>query len=124
LYELQRPIVDAYRAALPVGRAPRIGASRSVFVLRDGARAKELTGQGVARHIDWLRRNDLPVPDVVDVNAGTPAEVVDMLAADSILPAATDLIVQVHPVDPPGDDVLESIDLVATEVAPALGWRR
>ena len=123
LHEIQRPIIDAYLEALPVGRPPRIGASRSVFVLRDGPRAKELARQGVARHVDWLRSNDLPVPDVIDVNAGTPADVTDMLAADPILTEASDLIVQVHPVDPPADDVLESIDLIATEVAPALGLR-
>jgi len=123
LHDIQQPIVDAYRENLPDGRPPRIGASRSVFVLRDGVRAKELARQGVARHVDWLRRNDLPVPDVIDVNAGTPAEVIDMLAADSILAEATDLNVQVHPVDPPGEYVLESIELIATEAAPALGWR-
>ncbi len=123
LHEIQRPIVDAYRIALPVGRTPRIGASRSVFVLQDGARAKDLARQGITRHVDWLRRNDQPVPDVIDVNAGTPDEVTDMLAADPLLTEATDLIVQVHPVDPPAEDVLESIELIATEVAPALGWR-
>jgi alkanesulfonate monooxygenase SsuD/methylene tetrahydromethanopterin reductase-like flavin-dependent oxidoreductase (luciferase family) len=123
LHEIQRPIVHAYLDTLPAGRVPRIGASRSVFVLRDGARAKALAREGIARHIDWLRRNDLPVPDVIDANAGTPAEVVEMLAADTILCEATDVIVQVHPVDPPGEHVLESIELIATEVAPALGWR-
>ena len=124
LHQVQRPIVDAYLEALPAARAPRIGASRSVFVLRDGARAKELARQGVARHVDWLRRNDLPVPDIIDVNAGTAAEVIDMLAADLIVAEATDLIVQVHPVDPPAEDVLQSLELIATEVAPALGFRR
>jgi putative FMN-dependent luciferase-like monooxygenase len=124
LHQVQRPIVDAYLEALPVGLAPRIGASRSVFVLRDGVRAKELARHGVARHVDWLRRNDLPVPDIIDVNAGTPAEVIDMLAADPIVAEATDLIVQVHPVDPPSDDVLQSLELIATEVAPALRFRR
>jgi len=123
LYEIQRPIIDSYLEALPAGRVPRIGASRSVFALRDGARARDLARQGVARHVDWLRRNDQPVPDVIDTNAGTPAEVIDMLAADPILADATDVIVQVHPVDPPAEDVLESIELIATEVAPALGWR-
>jgi alkanesulfonate monooxygenase SsuD/methylene tetrahydromethanopterin reductase-like flavin-dependent oxidoreductase (luciferase family) len=123
LHEVQRQIVDAYVGALPAGRAPRIGASRSVFVLRDGARAKELARQGVARHVDWMRRNDIPVPDVIDVNVGTPDEVIQMLAADTILAASTDVIIQVHPVDPPAEDVLESIELIATEVAPVLGWR-
>jgi putative FMN-dependent luciferase-like monooxygenase len=124
LHEIQQQIVDAYVNALPDGLEPRIGASRSVFVLRDGVRAKELARQGVARHVDWLRRNDLPVPDVVDVNAGTPGEVIDMLGADPIIAQATDLIVQVHPADPPGGDVLESLELITTEVVPALGWRR
>ena len=122
LAEIQRPVVDAYLAALPGGQAPRIGASRAVFVLRDSTQAKELARQGVTRHIDWLRRNELPVPDVIDVNAGSPAEVVDMLAADPVLAESTDLIVQAHPVDPPAEQVLESIELIATEVAPALGW--
>jgi putative FMN-dependent luciferase-like monooxygenase len=122
LAEIQRPVVDAYLEALPAWQVPRIGASRAVFALRDGAEAKELARQGVARHINWLRRNDLPVPDVIDVNAGSPAEVVDMLATDAVLAEATDLIVQVHPVDPPAERVLESIELIATEVAPALGW--
>jgi putative FMN-dependent luciferase-like monooxygenase len=123
LHDIQRPIVDAYLHALPDGWTPRIGASRSVFVLRDGVQAKALARQGVGRHVDWLRRNELPVPDVIDVNAGSPAEVVDMLAADPILAEATDVIVQVHPVDPPAEYALESIELIATEVAPALGWR-
>jgi hypothetical protein len=39
------------------------------------------------------------------------------------LAESTDVIIQVHPVDPPAEDVLESIELIATEVAPALGWR-
>lgn len=124
LAEIQRPIVEAYRQALPAGRVARIGASRAVFALRDGEAAKELAGQGVARHIEWLRRNDLPVPDIIDVNAGSPAEVVGMLASDAVLAEATDLIVQVHPADPPADRVLESIELIATDVAPALGWTR
>lgn len=122
LADVQRPIIDGYLAALTDDRPPRIGVSRSVFVLRDGARAKELARQGIARHIDWLRRNGLPVPDVVDVHAGTPAEVTEMLAADPIIGAATDLIVQAHPVDPPATDALTSIELIGTEVAPVLGW--
>ncbi|MDT5019078.1 MAG: hypothetical protein QOD39_5238, partial [Mycobacterium sp.] len=124
LHDVQRPVVDAYLKALPAGRTARIGASRAVFVLRDGGKAKELASQGIARHIDWLRRNDLPVPDVVDVNAGAPDEVIEMLGADPIVTEATDLIVQVHPVDPPAEYVLESIELIAADVAPALGWTR
>lgn len=94
-----------------------------MFVLRDGERTKRLAAQGVARHADFQRRNNLALAEVFDVHAGAPAEVIDSLTADPIVAAATDLIAQVHPVDPPGVDVLESIELIATEVAPALGWR-
>jgi hypothetical protein len=36
----------------------------------------------------------------------------------------TDLVCQVHSVDPPHDAILRSIELTATVVAPALGWAR
>ena len=35
---------------------------------------------------------------------------------------ATEVAFQVHSVDPPHEFVLRSIELIATEVAPALGW--
>jgi len=41
----------------------------------------------------------------------------------SLLPAATDLMIQVHPVDPSHEKTVRSLKLFATEVAPALGWR-
>jgi hypothetical protein len=31
-------------------------------------------------------------------------------------------MVQVHPVDPSHEKTLRSLELIATEVAPALGW--
>jgi hypothetical protein len=36
----------------------------------------------------------------------------------------TDLVFQVHSVDPPHSYILRSIDLVADKVAPALGWTK
>jgi hypothetical protein len=57
------------------------------------------------------------------VHDGTPTEVLDGLAGDPTVCAATDLIVQAHPVDPPAGEVLEPIELIAGDVAPALGWR-
>jgi hypothetical protein len=58
-----------------------------------------------------------------DVHLGTPEEVVASLRADRVMARATDLAVQVHSVDPPHPYVLRSIELVARQVAPALGWR-
>ena len=44
------------------------------------------------------------------------------LRADSTLNRITDLVFQVHSVDPPHPYILRSIELVAEKVAPVLGW--
>jgi hypothetical protein len=38
------------------------------------------------------------------------------------LERVTDLIFQVHPVDPDHRHILRSLELIAEKVAPALGW--
>jgi putative FMN-dependent luciferase-like monooxygenase len=130
LAEIQAPIIDAYLAALPAGRAPRIMASRSVFVADDRDEAWRFAEQGFARFMERLRQEGRPVPSgpldaiiaAFDTHLGTPQEVIESLAADRTLERATDLVVQVHSVDPPHPFILRSIELVAREVAPALGW--
>jgi len=57
-----------------------------------------------------------------DTHVGTPEQVVASLRADSTLIRVTDLVFQVHSVDPPHPYILRSIELVAEKVAPALGW--
>ncbi|MFD7843571.1 LLM class flavin-dependent oxidoreductase [Nocardia sp. NPDC059764] len=129
LWEIQQPLVDAYLDALAPGAEPRIGASRGVFVADDHAEARALAERGAARFLDQLGRNGGPeVADSVaevlrDIYFGTPDEVVEQLAADVALRHATDFIVQVHPVDPGPAATLRSIELIATKVAPQLGWR-
>ncbi|MVU83510.1 ABC transporter substrate-binding protein [Nocardia sp. ET3-3] len=64
------------------------------------------------------------VADVLrDIYYGTPDEVAEQLAADTALRDSADFIVQVHPVDPGHAATLRSIELIATKVAPQLGWR-
>jgi putative FMN-dependent luciferase-like monooxygenase len=131
LAELQEPIIDAYLAALPPGRAPRIVGSRSVFVAESRAEALRLADAGlrtaVRRFID--RGHRVPgdtLADLIrafDVHVGTPQEVIASLRADKTLARVTDLAVQVHSIDPPHPWILRSIELVAREVAPAFGWR-
>ena len=58
----------------------------------------------------------------LDTHLGTPEEVARSLAADTTLARATEVAFQVHSVDAPHEHVLRSIELFATEVAPALGW--
>jgi putative FMN-dependent luciferase-like monooxygenase len=131
LAELQEPIIDAYLAALPPGRAPRIVGSRSVFVAESRPEALRLADVGlrnaVRRFIDRGQR--MPgdsLKDLIrafDVHVGTPQDVIASLRADKTLARVTDLAVQVHSIDPPHPWILRSIELVAQEVAPAFGWR-
>lgn len=141
LAQIQQPIVDAYTAALPTGVRPRVGASRAVLVGRDGEHVRALAREGALRFAGYLRRVGQPVPAgradtahdssgdatdallaALDVHVGRPEDVLASLSADPVVAATTDLILQVHPTDPGQEATLESIELVATEVAPALGW--
>lgn len=132
LAEIQNPMIDAYLAALPGGREPRILASRTVFVADDRKEAMRFAETGLARFRARLARSGRATGDgslagliaALDVHLGTPADVIGSLQADSTLARATDLTVQVHSIDPPHPFILRSIELVAGAVAPALGWER
>ncbi|MDP9865988.1 MULTISPECIES: putative FMN-dependent luciferase-like monooxygenase [Streptosporangium] len=130
LAEIQRPIVDAYYENLPSGATPRVMASRTAFVADSRAEALRHAEIGLARAARQFRAAGFPVPDggldelipAFDVHLGTPQEVIAGLGADPTLDRVTDLVFQVHSVDPPHPLILRSIELLATEVAPALGW--
>jgi len=130
LSALQRPIVAAYEDALPPHGVRRVAASRSVLVGHHHERVVDAARAGVARFAAYSARNGQPIPGgdpdtllkALDVHHGTPEEVIASLLADSVALDATDLLIQVHPTDPGQDATLESIELFAREVAPALGW--
>jgi putative FMN-dependent luciferase-like monooxygenase len=132
LVEIQNPMIDAYLAALPHGREPRILASRTVFVTDDRADARRFAEIGLGRHRARMTRLGRATGDgsvegmiaAMDAHLGTSDDVIASLQADSTLARATDLAVQVHSIDPPHPFILRSIELVAETVAPALGWRR
>ena len=132
LAQIQEPIIDAYLAALPRGCEPRIMASRSIFVDDDRERALRLAGIGLRRALpNFLAGGHLPpgesVADLIkafDTHLGTADDVIASLRAESTLQHVTDLVFQVHSVDPPHPLILRSIELVAEKVAPALGWTK
>ncbi|HEV7547542.1 MAG TPA: putative FMN-dependent luciferase-like monooxygenase [Reyranella sp.] len=132
LADIQNPMIDAYLEALPKGRAPRILASRTVFVADDHKEAMRLAEIGLVRLRHRLAATgDLSSGDLIgdliaafDVHVGTPSDVIASLQADSTLARATDLTVQSHSIDPPHPFILRSIELVAEKVAPAVGWVR
>jgi putative FMN-dependent luciferase-like monooxygenase len=132
LAEIQHPIIDAYLEALPEGREPRIVASRSLFVADSRDEALRLAEIGLSRVIDGFAAKGHAISggslaDIIaalDTHVGTPEDVIESLSKDTTLPRVTDLVFQVHSVDPPHEYILRSIELIAEEVAPALGWQR
>jgi putative FMN-dependent luciferase-like monooxygenase len=132
LAEIQHPIIDAYLAALPAGCEPRIMASRSVFAADDRAQALRLADIGLRSQLDKFIASGHAAPgnslsDMItafDVHVGAPDDVVASLQTDSTLERVTDLVFQVHSVDPPHPFILRSIELVAEKVAPAFGWKK
>jgi putative FMN-dependent luciferase-like monooxygenase len=127
----QVAIVDAHAAALPAGVPQRIMASRSVLVVDTEEEAERWRAQGIARSRHILASTGVSIPDGVDdaelaayldLHVGTPAQVRATLAEDPILPRASDIVFQPHPIDPPHEVVLRSLELLAQDVAPALGW--
>jgi putative FMN-dependent luciferase-like monooxygenase len=132
LADLQHPIIDAYLAALPPGREPRILGSRSVFVADNRDEALRFADIGLRRIVDHFvaaghvvsGRSVEELIATFDVHIGTPDDVIASLRSDSTLDRVTDLVFQVHSVDPPHPYILRSLELVAKKVAPALGWER
>ncbi|MFE1593817.1 LLM class flavin-dependent oxidoreductase [Nocardia sp. NPDC058705] len=126
LDQVQADLISAYLEALPAGSTPRIGASRSVFVADDHDEAQRWAHRGALRFLEHLRTEGIPdlaatVDEVLrDSYIGTPDEVAAQLAADSAVTAATDLIVQIHPIDPDQPTALRSIELLANKVVPQL----
>ena len=134
LPEIQTPIVDAYYAsfrARSLFSAPRISLSRSVYVAPARAEALADAENGLRRHAKAIGRREGLSTEMTneellkrgDIHLGTPEEVAASLRRDPLLARATDLMIQVHPVDPSHEKTLRSLRLFATEVAPALGWR-
>jgi putative FMN-dependent luciferase-like monooxygenase len=132
LSDIQNPMIDAYLEALPKGREPRILASRTVFVADDTKEAMRLAEIGATKMRHRLAAtgnlsSGSLVGDLIaafDVHLGMPDQVIASLQADDTLRRATDLTMQVHSIDPPHPFILRSIELMAEQVAPALGWVR
>jgi putative FMN-dependent luciferase-like monooxygenase len=130
---VQVPIAEAYLQGLAAtGAAPRVGMSRTVYVSTDRASAMAEMNSGMTRWVERMKhRGEYPAELTVDdayaripAHYGHPDEVVASLLEDRLMPFATELICQVQPGDPTQKQILRSMELLATQVAPALGWQR
>jgi alkanesulfonate monooxygenase SsuD/methylene tetrahydromethanopterin reductase-like flavin-dependent oxidoreductase (luciferase family) len=129
----QVALVDAYEsAARDAGYEPRIGMSRTVIVCDAGALDPEtvinevtaayiegfggnLSSEGFSR--DQLRQFS-------NLHFGTPAEVVASLSEEPLIGRITDLIVQTQPAELDFAERRRSLELLITEVVPALSALR
>jgi len=132
LADIQNPIIDAYLDALPAGVTPRILGSRTAFVTDNPHQARQLAETGLRKQAENARANGQPIDGdtlddyiaAFDVHLGGAEQVLASLQRDSALGRVTDLAFQVHSIEPPHPYILRSIELIARQVAPALGWVR
>ncbi|MEA2593860.1 MAG: hypothetical protein QOF01_329 [Thermomicrobiales bacterium] len=130
-HELQVPMVERYEQELPAGVAPRIGLSRTVYPTRRPEVAfRDLSAGLEASLAANAARGDAPLnmtmPELFahhNIHYGSPDDVIGSLQREPLLGRTTDLICQVQPGSPSLAQTMEAIELIATEVAPALGWR-
>ena len=54
---------------------------------------------------------------------GHPDEILAALQREQVLPVAADLLAQFNPAIPDHDAAIRALELIATQIAPALGWR-
>ena len=130
--EVQAPWARAYREryAGPPGQL-RIGLSRGVYPAADKKAARAVIEEPVRRMAERMARTGrFPAGlsseeyfERMHIAYGSPEEVASHLAADRVLPLATDLIVQFSPAAPALDEAIAALELLAGQVAPALGWR-
>lgn len=128
---VQRPWADSYLAEWTAPHEPRIGLSRMVFPARDKRTALAQIGPGtIAAAEKFVARGQFPAG--LDVASylrrfhsfyGHPDEIIGQLQAEQVLPVATDLLCQFNPGIVDQDAAIRALELIATEIAPALGWR-
>jgi alkanesulfonate monooxygenase SsuD/methylene tetrahydromethanopterin reductase-like flavin-dependent oxidoreductase (luciferase family) len=129
--EVQAPWAEAYLAAYR-GRPDevRIGLSRGVYPAADKQTALEALEPSVLRMAGQMVKNGLfpaglSLEDYCErlhISYGNPEEVAERLSSDRVLPFATELILQFSPASPPLDEAIKALELLATQIAPSLGW--
>lgn len=133
---VQRPWADAYLedvAAHAPQKSPRVGISRLIFTADSREEALAQIAPGVTDSLERLRKGGHAGHDFGDdslenalfrfhASYGTPDDVVGQLRRERVFPVATDLLAQFNPGRPSLDASLRALELLATEVAPQLGW--
>ncbi|MEO7913231.1 MAG: LLM class flavin-dependent oxidoreductase [Roseiflexaceae bacterium] len=128
----QVPLVDTYLGTWgDQPAAPRIALSRGIYLAADKRTALAELRDDMLRFSERLaQQRQIPPPTSIEqicqqwhIAYGHPDQIAATLAADRIMPFATDLIVQFNPMTPPLKQAIWMLEQVATRIAPALGWQ-
>lgn len=126
---VQRRWAERFLAEWRAPRSPRLGISRLIFTAEDRETALRHIRDGVlagARTIGGgAPLGDGSLEDALfrfHAHYGHPDEVTEQLQRERVLPLATDLLAQFSPGRPTLDASIRALELLATEVAPNLGW--
>src|SRR5207249_4920236 len=128
----QLPVAQAYlRERVKYPGVPRVGLSRAVYPAANRQTAVAQLEHGVAAYVEnMVGRGYFPSGLSQEeyfkrshIHYGHPEQVAASLRADLVFPLTTELICQVQPGHPTPDQLLAALERIATEVAPALGWR-
>ena len=129
--EIQLDVANAYLGQWAGPSPPRIGLSRGIYPATDRRAALEAMRASVMNWATAMAKLG-QVPgglslerycELMHIAYGHPDEVAEQLAADLVLPTTTDLILQFNPVIPSVEQALCMLEQIATQIAPALGWR-
>jgi alkanesulfonate monooxygenase SsuD/methylene tetrahydromethanopterin reductase-like flavin-dependent oxidoreductase (luciferase family) len=121
-----RAFTAAWRGSSPA----QVALSRPVYVSTDRAAAEHELAEEVVFQTQLLARSSQTAArigpreylDSGVFHLGSPHDVAASLRADPALPHATELIVQVGHLGPGTERTLRSLELLANQVAPELGW--
>ncbi|GIF21682.1 alkanesulfonate monooxygenase SsuD/methylene tetrahydromethanopterin reductase-like flavin-dependent oxidoreductase (luciferase family) [Actinoplanes tereljensis] len=128
---IQRVWADAFLETWAHERTPRIGLSRFVFPAKDRKEALRQIEDGLNNATaGFVQRGTFPAGQSTEEYLrrfhafyGHPDEIIEALQKEKVLPVATDLITQFNPGIPDFDAAVNALRLIATEIAPALGWK-
>ncbi len=128
--EDQLPLVRAYLDAWSLPQQPRIGAARAVFpgasrkaALDDLSRGLRIFREHVRAFVDLSVYDDEQLAARINVHYGTPEEVADGIRRDPALLGYVDYLFPVVQHEASSvDQEIRRLEILATEIAPALGW--
>lgn len=127
--EQQARAAQAFQEAWSHPWPGRVGLSRPVYPSTDRQSARRELAEGIRHLVEQAnaragaRVTEEEYLESGAFHLGSVEEVVEGLSADPALGCATELICQFGHIAPAMNHALRALELLATEVGPALGWR-